>query len=708
MKANAVASPIGSTEHHRRLFFQLQNLESYPEAFELAHNELVAMLSYGLSVAHDRSHCDNGNSILDVETYSAEGMDIFLRDTLENTLSAWTKYLRRREQGHGPELFATVEAANAWLVQQAPLKFVDGAWLGHVHKVTTPFALRKVTKQAWQILSEELGDGDPDKHHVNLYRKLLQSIGCVLPHGHTLDFIHCPELAQQENSGIWAAAVGQLAISLFPNEFLPEILGFNLHFETVSFETMQVAHEIKAFGIDPYYFLIHLTIDNADSGHTALAAEAVKDHIELVKETGTKDAAQQSWRRVQAGYLLSQTLSDHSCLRNVENGFSSPNFLLGELSTHVMSIFRSKALVSHRMHTQSRARIGPYSLEEWLESAASDTSTDLNLLTALSQAKPWVHAGASSKSLLVREMMWGGRMFGAFTKHEVTLICRWIDGLTPERNASLYWKFSQRQPIGSEYANEKFQSLTFHHPFSFSDDDTNLDLSRYMELATEIRQGIDNIHEYEYGEQPELQILSHARLPDIIAVWFAHISLLENTINIPSRTTDMIHLNILRLLRAQSGFGIEEDVVAGMDEARRETSTSLVDIGLELTKKLSSTAISAPPHTLQHVFLLAASHGQLEDSFWFANDMLRWRARPTANLGLLLGVASALLDLKRAVARAPNLLERRSRFEFEAIIERENHNLEECTMELQGKNETIYRDLVRGKYMAKSMLSRCI
>ncbi|KJZ75429.1 hypothetical protein HIM_05125 [Hirsutella minnesotensis 3608] len=696
-----IARP-GSTEHYRKLFFQLQNLESYPGALETAREELLSMLSHGLSVALRQPDC-NSSSILNIATYSAEKMDTFLKDTHERMLSDWTNYLERRKQGHGPELFATADEAKVWLVQQAPVKFLDGAWLGHIHKITTPFAFRSVTRLAWQILSEELGDGDPDKHHVNLYCKLLESIGCPLPNGHSADFINACEWERDENRGAWRAAVGQLAISLFPNEFLPEILGFNLHFEMASLETMQVAHELKGLGIDPCYFLLHITIDNADSGHTAMAAHTVRRYIDVVRETESEAAVQQAWKRVQVGYVLSQSLGDYSHLSVVERDSPNPDVLFGALGAEVMDLFRSKALVSHRMHSQGRVRVGPYALNEWLEATLRKDSNDLHLLTTLSQAKPWVYAGASRKSLLVRELSWGGRMFGAFTKNEVTTICRWIDALKPKRGPWLYWKFAQRHPVTSQEAVAELQDPAYHHPFLPVGNNPNT-----PPMTEKMFQEVDYRCIEALAERPALKMASPAQLPDIIALWFTHISLLENTITIPSRTTDRIYMSILRLLRAQSGFGIEDDIVAGMDEARRDDCTSLVDIGMELTKKLSKTAVSAKPQTLRHVFLLVASHGQGEDSFELVNDMLQWRARPTENLGFLLGAALASVDFKRAVWKSPDLLSQRSRLALETIIERETVSLVECARQLQSRDDALYRDLLRGHYVVKSIMSRCI
>jgi hypothetical protein len=111
-----------------------------------------------------------------------------------------------------------------------------------------------------------------------------------------------------ENQDIWEAAVGQLLISLFPNEFLPEILGFNMHYELITMDTMRAAHELKSLGLDSYYFLIHIVIDNADSGHTAMATHTVTRYLDMIRENEGEKAVEQAWKRVQVGYALSQTL----------------------------------------------------------------------------------------------------------------------------------------------------------------------------------------------------------------------------------------------------------------------------------------------------------------------------------------------------------------------------------------------------------------
>ena len=123
-----------------------------------------------------------------------------------------------------------------------------------------------------------------------------------------------------------------------------------------------------------------------------------------------------------------------------------------------------------------------------------------------------------------------------------------------------------------------------------------------------------------------------------------------NTIYTPSRTASPFYASILRLLRAQAGFAIENSIVAGMDEMRRLSCPGLVDIGLELLYRAGWT-ISAKPSCLQDDLFLTASRAQGAESAGLAHNMLRWGARPSANLGLLLDLALAVLKLKSLLRR---------------------------------------------------------
>jgi len=74
-------------------------------------------------------------------------------------------------------MFADRETAIWWLRNSLCVKYVDGAWVGHLHKATTLARDRSATSVAWQVMSEELGDGTLSKNHVHLIEQLMSEIG---------------------------------------------------------------------------------------------------------------------------------------------------------------------------------------------------------------------------------------------------------------------------------------------------------------------------------------------------------------------------------------------------------------------------------------------------------------------------------------------------------------------------------------------------
>jgi hypothetical protein len=230
----------------KQLYYQLHSLEKFPEVLPQAKRLLLSLLKETSAAAESLPEHE---SILSVQSFSRQGLGEFQRRRDNNTGKEWEQYNLRRKEGRPRELFEDKEEAIWWLKQISPVKYVDGAWLGHIGKVTTPFVLQKTMKGAWQILSEELGDGDLGKNHAHLYHTLLETIAPGFPTAEVLDFGHPRH--QLDELPVWKAAIAQLLISLFPSEFLPEILGFNLHFEAVSMDTLKAGKELREVGIDP-------------------------------------------------------------------------------------------------------------------------------------------------------------------------------------------------------------------------------------------------------------------------------------------------------------------------------------------------------------------------------------------------------------------------------------------------------------------------
>jgi hypothetical protein len=548
-------------------------------------------------------------------------------------------------------LFNDKESAKKWLKRNAPLKLVDGSWLGHVHKITTPFALRSVTKNAWQVLSEELGDGDLEKNHVYLYRMLLQGIGVDLPASYTADFIQPGH--GMDDEGVWKAATAQLLVSLFPNQFLPEILGFNLHYELVTLDTLKASKELPEFGISGYYFALHVSIDNADSGHTAMALATVDQYMTLVAHTHSADP-HETWKRIQAGYVLSATVGNHAALQPAEE--------------RVINIIQRKASASHRIHCTSKLRIGKQSLAEWLapqpRGAEEGPSWGRNLLTALADARPWVYRGDSRKSLLMRELSWKGRMFGAFTFTEVEEIRAWIDSLqTTSDIQQMYWKAVDR--VGP-LSDPVYDNAVSEHP-GFPPDPGRPSLLEPSDQFTPARP----------------LVISQLRRDEFLCLWFAHPCLLENMINTPYQTTSTVCSYSVRMLLAEYGFGPETSGVAGLDEhVPRDDFPSLITLGLKMVRQYG---IIPRPTCLQDVLENTRGEGSSHAACAarFAKDMLSWSMRPHRHWSFLLGLARAFLDLEEWVSLESDLLPMRDKEALQKLVGRKKVCFEGVLKELQ-------------------------
>lgn len=69
-------------------------------------------------------------------------------------------------------------------------------------------------------------------------------------------------------------------------------------YEQLPLHLLITSYELNELGIDPYYFTLHVTVDNADSGHTRKAVDAVAQN-----EARYPDAS--AYReRVRRGYRL--------------------------------------------------------------------------------------------------------------------------------------------------------------------------------------------------------------------------------------------------------------------------------------------------------------------------------------------------------------------------------------------------------------------
>ncbi|KAF2832752.1 hypothetical protein CC86DRAFT_401500 [Ophiobolus disseminans] len=128
-------------------------------------------------------------------------------------------------------------------------------------------------------MSEKLGNGDLAKNHVWVYCDLIRNIEAGPPSANSEEFID-PRHELNE-ARCWKAVMAQLLISLFPHDFLTGALGFNMAYESLPLPLLKTVKELRELRLNPYYFELHNSIDNANVGHAAMVMAAVANYIEV-------------------------------------------------------------------------------------------------------------------------------------------------------------------------------------------------------------------------------------------------------------------------------------------------------------------------------------------------------------------------------------------------------------------------------------------
>jgi hypothetical protein len=668
---------------YKQLYYKLHNLEQHPEILPECRELLVSLLSSTIGEALK----DTGSTISSVDNFSRDRLNQFLKAKDEDCTNHWEDYLARRRAGGSREIFGDKDEAKWWLKQAAPVKYVDGAWLGHINKITTPFKYRNVTKNAWQVMSEELGDGDLAKNHVHVYRQLMDDIEADLPAADSEEFIDPRHKLDQIRC--WKAAMAQLLISLFPHDFLPESLGFNMAYESLPLHLLKTVKELREVRLNPYYFELHISIDNADSGHAAMAMAAVADYIDLVEKEDGAEAAQVAWRRCQAGYILAEGLPTTPESPSLKVEPEGP-FPRTETEAALLDIFAAKAFVAHKIHCNSRLKIGRRSLVDWLEPRAfADEQWQKDFLVDLGNCKPWIIKGDSEKSRLVKELSWEGKMFGSFTQTEVEIVKAWVDELgdrvqTPKPDPSVYYDFTKQSPkIPAAAASSNLDVLVDYPVLS------SPGMSRLIH-GTELP---GNVSFAGLG-------LDKARLLNFLPVWFASATLLESLPSVPVRAATAFGSALVRVLRAQTGFDVEGQGVAGMDEVHRTDNGESFGI-VELGQEICSRADIRVPANLKEIVNMGSAE-TAAFSRWMMSLSMQWLAQQD----VLIGMSWGFMELREAIARLSEdqaLLSASSATMLEGIAQRERAGLSICKAEID-KSEQRRADYERGLATARGAM----
>lgn len=221
-------------------------------------------------------------------------------------LSAWVdarlkeqvKEESEEQDGVSVESLLTREEVIWLLLQLALAALIDGAWLQGTLRPSCPY-LPPVTLLQ-KIYRDELGAGLCHQHHGNLMRKVLAAEGITLAAVDREEFVNHPQIL----SAAFSTPVLWLAYALHSQEFFPELLGLNLAIELAGVGSMysRASRLLRRHQIDPYFFVLHNTIDNGASGHTAWSTEAIALYLDDIAVQGDASHAALCWQRIWRGF----------------------------------------------------------------------------------------------------------------------------------------------------------------------------------------------------------------------------------------------------------------------------------------------------------------------------------------------------------------------------------------------------------------------
>ena len=279
----------------RDYFFYLLNIDAYtdflPKAKQLAEKFL----------SDARALMDNPdpNALDDMYRYFDYSPEAF-GQRLDEIYAFYQYYASQDPFADPTNIFKTKDDMIERIRQFAPLNQLDGAW---IRNAAHAGPIDRVTANLFNVWMDEMGDGNPDQNHSNVYTQLLAKVGI------TLDPVYSEAYANDPNmlDSAYTVPMYELAISQFSQTFFPEILGMTLQLEWEVLALKPTIKLLEHFGIDPHFYELHVGIDNAAEGHGAKAREAVECYLDQALARGGDAEVQRLWKRIWNGYVAFAT-----------------------------------------------------------------------------------------------------------------------------------------------------------------------------------------------------------------------------------------------------------------------------------------------------------------------------------------------------------------------------------------------------------------
>lgn len=276
----------GKAVDTRNLYHRLINVEHYPEVRSEA-------LDYANTwLARSANNAGKTCNTIPFNTYTHQQFRTWFE---KKALAQAESYSPNIEpDGIGKTRDEVIDEA----LQLCPMIFIDGAWLqrwGNAGLVDS-----EIGALFYKIYSDEIGNGDTCLNHPNIYRNLMLQMDIHLPNFRTYEFAYFKRFTD----AAFSIPVFWLSASQFPRRFFPETLGLNLAMELsgVGGSYRTARDELSLHSFSTHFVELHNTIDNASTGHSAMAVEAIELYMDAFLEACSPHLAAEQWRKVWTGF----------------------------------------------------------------------------------------------------------------------------------------------------------------------------------------------------------------------------------------------------------------------------------------------------------------------------------------------------------------------------------------------------------------------
>lgn len=288
----------------------------------------------------------------------------------------------------------------------APLALVSGAWL---QWLTGPGnADDAVALQVLSLYASDVGVGHPRGSRGSAYLVLLRG-ALLAEHAHPVDRLASDERVADE---AFRLPAGLLAMSRWPDDFRPEILGADLC--------------LRSVGLLPALALVRAvlptagdwrTIDPGSSSQHGALADAERCNVAV--DALRKEAGDDTGERVVVGFSWALDM-----LRRWSGDLYAEVDAARDPAYGMAELLRRRARVAAVYHRDYELQ--GRSLSEWLLECQAEPGAFMRALAASRLVKP----GRSHASPLVCGLVGErGPMFRVFTPQDLSVIRRWIDSL---------------------------------------------------------------------------------------------------------------------------------------------------------------------------------------------------------------------------------------------------------------------------------------